>query len=420
VQVLDLAGNEYGVITALQPPVGETDLRAVDVTASVSTVDRVAGAFNIVDVIQRAALFWLTATSIEPAAAVVHWESGGFDQEGTFYDPSSGLIFVIGGSGDLQDRTDTDEFDDVIVAHEYMHFLSANHSHSSSPGGAHGGEDLVPNLAFDEALADWFGASANGTSLYEDTIGTADGLPSCGYRDDLESSVRRVVVGIGSEQSGYEILWDLTDGGGGLADRDGDGVAVSGDELLQVVADFDEASDYPYIITLLDRLVARGALSTVAVQGLLQAPVDHDITYPPQDRDDPSSGRDVFPVPIAVGQALFGSVDSVSRPPVGDLNKERGFDAIRYYRLDLAAKTEVRITLDMLEGDGTAPHDLDLYLLDLSNRQIAVSNSQTTREAISKQLAVGSYIIAVYSFYYLTAGGEPETNAARYKLEVSG
>lgn len=429
VRVLDHDSLAFAVASSAMPAVAEGDLVTVDVLASAGGLERLAGAFNIVDVVQRAGDLWQQASGIPPDPVTVHWESGGWNQPSTsYFDPATGRISVLGGQGRGQDFTDTDEFDDSVVAHEFMHFLMWAHSQSSSPGGAHGGEDLVPNLAFDEGIADWFGTLTTGASLYQDTIGTADGLPVCGYCDDLERSTQRVVEGVGSEQSIYELLWDLTDGSADAPDdQDGDGVAVAAADVIRIVSEFDPAADYPYVMTVLERVVGRGLATEETVDALLRSPVDHDLEFPVVDREVPSSGRDVFPIPIAVGQSIEGFVDSITVPATG-LNVERGFDSIRYYRLDLSGPRRVTITLRMLDGTGVAPNDLDLHLLSLTNTLLRVAESENPEEAITVDLGAGSYILAVYSFYERDrliqgvsgAQGSTARNRARYTLEVSG
>ena len=244
------------------PALDEGSREVVDLVATVDSSLRVAGAFNIVDAIQVAADSWVNATGVVPAPVVVRWESGGGEQEGTFFTPSTNEITLLGGTGNLQDTTDTDEFDDVIIGHEYAHFLVFNHSHSSSPGGSHGGEDLVPQLAFEEGFADWFGAHVTGRSLYLDTRGNEDGRASCALCDDLESSSLRRVEGIGSEQSIYEILWDLSDGAADQpADRDGDTIAISTAQLLGTLVAADPERDVHYIGAFLEDLVDAGVVA---------------------------------------------------------------------------------------------------------------------------------------------------------------
>ena len=413
VRVQDLSANRLAVVSSPQTAVRPGDRVVVDVRASVTTTGRLAGAFNIVDAIQRGALIWTAATGIEPSPAVVNWESGGL-QEDSCFNSATNEITLVGGNRANLDGSDTDEFDDTVIVHEYMHFLVHNHAHSSTPGGRHSGEDLLPTLAFDEGLADWFGALVSGRSLYQDTIGNLDQplLADCRVCDDLESSSLRAmsgIAGIGSEQSIYEILWDLVDGfPGEPADADGDSVAISSAELLLAVTRLDPRTDYVYVLDLISRLLGAGAVSSPAVQSLLTFPVDQNISFPPVDRDVPSSGRDVFPIPLRVGQIVQGAVDATSAP-----NPESGFDSVRYYELVLAAGRSVTITLTVDPLSGTLPDRLVLELLTPTNAVIARSETVSTTKSISMGLGAGTFVIGVF------ANEEPGSpSSASYTLEV--
>ena len=54
----------------------------------------------------------------------------------------------------------------------------------------------------------------------------------------------------------------------------------------------------------MEQLVSRGAISSAQAASILQSPVNHQMPFPLQDRDNPSTGRDLFPIPIAVDTPL--------------------------------------------------------------------------------------------------------------------
>ena len=400
----------YGVLSAPQPAVSNADLLAVDVIASVDTPDRVAGAFNILDVFQRGAELWRDSTGIVPALAIANWEHGQQPRT-SFYDPSTNQMTILGGVSGLEDQTDTDEFDDSILGHEFMHFLTRNHADSSSPGGQHGGEDLVPTLAYDEALANWFSGLLMDSPVYIDTLGNADGQTRCAFCDNLEDSTIQRVDGIGSEQSINEILWDLTDGAVfGPADSDGDAVALEPAEVLAAMVSYSNVDDLIHVTTLFDELVARGFLSSPDIDQLLVDPVNQNITFPPVERDNPPTGRDLFPIPIDRGEVLSGRVDAFGNNPT------RGFDSSRYYAVNLPTGGTLRVTLD-IQSNGTAPGDLELFLIGTRNQLFGSSETQNSREQITASLAPGRYIVVVQG-YFDGQGGTPVRNAADYTLRI--
>ncbi|HLU46949.1 MAG TPA: hypothetical protein VK116_02655 [Planctomycetota bacterium] len=417
VRVLDRSGSDYAVSSQPQSRVREGDKSVVDLVASVDSSNRVAGAFNIVDAMQTSAKIWVAKTGIRPAPAIVRWQSGGTEQPGTFFQRGTNEISITGGLGSVQDSTDTDEFDDAVISHEYWHFLQSNHAFSSSPGGPHSTEPIVPLLAFEEAFGDWFGVFSHGSSLYEDSIGNEDGKPMCGFCDDLERSMWRTSKGIASEQSIYEILWDLADGHEGQPDStDPEFVTVDAGALLEAILAFHPQKDVFELGTFLEKLLDTGAVTEAEVRSILTAPIDHDVTFPPLDRDVPSTGRDLFPIPLVPGSVVQGEVDATQRLSGAHANVERGFHSIRYYALRLDAPRRVTITL-RIEGTGQTPEDLDLRLLTPDQRVLAVSDSSTPVETITRDLASGTYLVAVFGFF-LDNRGNAIANRGRFTLEV--
>ncbi len=116
----------------------------------------------------------------------VFWETGftpaaysGSSIGSSFYIPSSGRLFILGGiNGDIN-STDTDHFDNSIILHEYAHFLEDKFSISNSPGGKHSGNAVIdPRLAWSEGFANFFQAAVSGSPFYTDTFGNIDGVTS--------------------------------------------------------------------------------------------------------------------------------------------------------------------------------------------------------------------------------------------------
>jgi hypothetical protein len=124
------------------------------------------------------------------------------------YYTSIDSLFILG-----DDSSDTDEFDDHIVAHEWGHYFEDNLSRSDSPGGSHFlGESLEATLAFSEGWGYAIAAMGLNDPLYCDT-----GRPgtSGGFGVNAETSGFGV-QGWFNEVSILTFLYDLWD-----ADDDG-------------------------------------------------------------------------------------------------------------------------------------------------------------------------------------------------------
>ena len=145
--------------------------------------------------------FWsvnnTTATAEIDITAGQLWTSGYLD--------SIDSLFILG------DRSsDTDEFDDHVVSHEWSHYFEDNFSRSDSPGGSHFlGESLEPTLAFGEG---W--ASALGSMLLGSPINCDTGVPgtSGGGGFSVESNSFGV-KGWFNEVSVATLIYDLWDTG---------------------------------------------------------------------------------------------------------------------------------------------------------------------------------------------------------------
>jgi hypothetical protein len=115
----------------------------------------------------------------------------------------------------LSTAADADEWDDLVLLHQYGHFFQDVLSRADSPGGAHSVLGQVdPRLAWAEGSASFFGNTAKGSSLFLDS--NASGV-SC--RVDLDVLDPAIPLGTSdgtetgnlSEAVPSAILWDLAD-----------------------------------------------------------------------------------------------------------------------------------------------------------------------------------------------------------------
>jgi len=207
------------------------------------TTDEIGGAFNIIDVMSDAsALVQATGLSCPepyptcvPPLAKVYWEPGSL--EGTFYDSGADAISVLGGGF----GGDTDEYDDVILAHEYAHFILSKFSRDDSPGGQH---DLFDNtqdirLSWSEGWASFFAFAVLKSPLYIDTVqgGTLISLNNEDYSGAFKSGppLSALAIYTTSEVAVSGVLWDVIDGiNGGEAEE----LDLSFKEVFQTILDF--------------------------------------------------------------------------------------------------------------------------------------------------------------------------------------
>jgi len=175
-------------------------------------VDSGAPAFNIFDIGVDASMLVRSVVGATPPQLNWLWTKG---KKGTCtgnvscYQHSTSRISVLSIPGD------PDEYDDLVLLHEYGHFFQKNYSRSDSPGGNHSlDQQNDPRLAWGEGSATFFGNVAKGASLYLDTNPTGVGVLF-----DLETLDASVPLGTSdgtqngnlSEAIVASVLWDLAD-----------------------------------------------------------------------------------------------------------------------------------------------------------------------------------------------------------------
>ena len=139
----------------------------------------------------------------------------------TTYDSVAGVLKIAGNLA-----VDSDEYDRVIVLHEWMHYFFSAFMRRDSVGGDHGASDhLDPTVAFGEGFASAFAHIISGTAWYVDTgtYGYHGGVAGCSadgtgnVATNSCSNVERDQApradsGLFCETCVIELVWDLYDG----------------------------------------------------------------------------------------------------------------------------------------------------------------------------------------------------------------
>ena len=336
--------------------------------------------FGTLDVLVTCSEAIRTSTGVTPPQCHAYTRLGNNGATGTsFYTHGARALTLLGGASGNLDGSDTDYFDDGVIAHEYGHFVEFNMGHTLTRGGAHGGERLEPGFAWSEGHCTGFGCLCRKTDKYIDTTGTSGGILISQSTENWAQSVR----GIGSEETCAEMVWDLGDGTGGIPDGDGDGVSVSLGTLYGTILGFSPQSDAPYLGLLLQRLVDQGAVSSAQVGSLTLNPENQMITWP-------LAGDDVWPEALPIPGSDSGTCNATTG------NRCRGYDASRWYSFTLAS--QATLTFDLtISPINPSNNDLNLYLLRASGEELGRStNGTATPESIGPvTLDPGTYLIRV-------------------------
>jgi len=175
------------------------------------TSTRVAAPFAMLDTVYSAMKKVLGAdASIVFTPLVVNWSilnkatwgDKTLGQIGTSH-YTNGNLYILG-----DDDSDTDEYDDHVIAHEWGHYYEDKFSRSDSIGGSHGGGDILDiRVAFGEGWGNAFSGMALDNPIYFDTYGSQQ---SNGWHFNVESGISSH-PGWYSEASVQHILYDLYD-----------------------------------------------------------------------------------------------------------------------------------------------------------------------------------------------------------------
>lgn len=358
--------------------------------------------FNILDVMLTC---WdrVQAASAQPMVGVdAYCRLGNNATIGSsFFTTAGNLIAILGGAAGNLDGSDTDYFDDAVIAHEFHHYVELNLSHSWTRGGPHSGELLEPGFSWSEGLATGLGNLCIGTPFYVDSIGTGGG--GGGFTWNVEA-VGAHVLGIGSEEVCLEVVYDLGDGSAGApADSDLDGIAVPLADIYGALFTFNPAFDGPYIGLFLDRLVGlSGSLTAGQVTTLMGGtpgdPGAQGITYP-------LAGADIWPPVLAI-PSTTNSPNPIDSLPGANKSQQTGLTSSDWYQFTLAAPATVRIDLSIAPLAGSSD-DIDLFLCrnnDILNAIASSTQVGAAPESIGPiNLAAGTYVVRVEGFTKLTA-----------------
>jgi hypothetical protein len=340
--------------------------------------------FGVLDVLATVSEAIRTSTGVVPPLCHAYTMLGNNGLVGTsFFDLGSRSLTILGGAAGNLDGSDTDYFDDGVLAHEYHHFVEFVMSNSLNRGGSHGGEDLEPGFAWSEGQATGFGCLARGTPQYIDSFGTSGSILIFLNVENTTNAVR----GIGSEETVEEVVWDLGDGGAGPTSTDGDTVDVPLGGLYDALLSFDPATDAPYLGLFLQRLVAAGQATDLELDLLSTLPEDQQFSHPP-------TGTDVFPEPLGVPGTDSGRVDSRPGPNV---NPCRGRASSAWYVIDLATAQTIDVALDVQPIAGVPHANLDLSVLNLAGDVLfRDGRGGNADEALPNlALAAGRYLVLV-------------------------
>ncbi len=368
---------------------------------------RVAGPFSLLDVVWQATQLVVDA---EPAVAFpelqLFWSpsnipcsagANGFcdgssaaltrGQIGTsFYQniPGQGPSIYVLGAID----SDSDEFDQHVIAHEWGHYYQDSFSRDDSLGGQHTlSERLDLRVAFSEGWGNAFAAMVKGDPVYRDSFG-ANG--ASGFSINVESNAANP-SGWFNEASVQSIVWDAFDS---AADGQ-DSVSLGfGPIHAAMRGPLRASSAFTSAFSLLNALRAANpsqatGLNTLATAQLIAAGSD-DFGSGETNNGGDARNLPVFALMTAgltrqVCSSLPGNSNTATYNKLGNR---------RFLRFTIALSG----TVSLVARNGPIGSDPDMVVYAAGVERGRAEGTASGTETLTLSLAAGSYVAEIYEF----------------------
>jgi hypothetical protein len=390
------------------------------------TGTRAAAPFAIADSIYEAIQFLLENgdAELELSPLDVYWSTGNRPVSGDS-DYSDGEIgstaYHIGGASPTgiyvlgDDGLDTDEYDQHVLIHEFMHYLEQTISRTDNVGGVHFlGDQLDMRVAFSEGFGDAFAAMVLGDPVYRDSMGAAQGDE---FTVDMDDNTR-TNAGWFNEFSVASIAWDLFDTDDDGADRTSTGFAPMYDVITHELRDGPALTSlFVFISALKQRTgVDAGAVNAIVAEQSIVA-----VTIDPYGSTETNDGGVDEALPLYTDVALNGATERVCT----SATEAASYNTIgnrRFLTFNVPSDRPIDIRVvglgTALPGQYPGPDpDLIVYqsgFIDFSDCAGPDGGSCTepqNTERLELDATAGDYVLEVYDYSHIdpSAGLRPPT-----------
>jgi hypothetical protein len=410
--------TEAGAASVADKP--RRDLHAASGWANGDYVNpRVAAPFAILDTACKALN---AALSFQPNAQVgalpFYWSVNNTEddhltlQQGnigsTHFDPQQVAIYLRGDAD-----VNADEFDEMVIAHEFGHFVTKKFSRSDSIGGAHSLMDIEdPRLSFDEGWATAFAGLVLNTSIYRDSLG-----PGFEYDFDLQNPNPAYPRGWYTETSVQKVLFNAGAGGqfGGL------GIGVDG--LLRTFAGAYQnteslASIFSYAYQL---KIDQSGLANAIASLFVNESIDGNNISPFAENETNSLTHSDLPIYKNIGVIGQGGseiqVCSTNDYDYREAHKN-ALSIRRYLKLSILNNGSYNLTVTPVNSGGIA----GLELLQRGKSRVSVaSKNANTPLTLAQTLTAGIYVMGVYHAGFLNVADNSQATPQSqcFKVKVT-
>ena len=293
----------------------------------------------------------------------------------TFYGDNN--IYVLGDKA-----TDTDEFDNHIIIHEWGHYFEDVFSRSDSIGYSHGpGQKLDIRVAFGEGFGNAFSAIATDDPIYYDTFKNG----TQGNNMNIESGTQNT-PGYYSEASIQRILYDFYDNHNDGADN----LSMGFKPLYNTLIGSEKTTPaFTSIFTFITALKNENSAESAKIDAITSAENISDIS------DIYGTSNDVtLYQTLLIGSSINISTNTNNGAP-NKLNNHR------YIRFTVNSAKSYRIRVDTTSSNSPDP-DFALYTTSPFNKLSQGLNTGTS-EIKDIYLKTGDYLIDIYDANFLSS-----------------
>jgi len=396
-----------------------------DLSSPAYTTERVAAPFAILDSVFLAKQKILTADPLAQFPALkLNWSVNNNLSDGaitagnissSFFGSTTEFpapqIYILG-----DDDSDTDEYDEHVIIHEWGHYFEHFFSRSDSIGGPHsGGDKLDMRVAFGEGFGNAFSGMVTDDPIYRDSSGSSQ---AAGFSIDVDDNDCREGAfinspenkGFYSECSVQAILYDLYD----VGSETGDTADMGLTPLYNVLTNEQKSTDaLTSIFSFITPLKLNNAADSASIDSLVAAQSIQTVTDIYGDSELGSSNNpgltSVLPVfeQISVGGASKNVCSTAEHRAFGQSSNGNKLAVNRYLRFSINSSQSITVTATRTSGITNADPDIEVLRLGViqGRGESIFANSETVSMS---NLSAGEYIVVVYEFSYYTGTTSPE------------
>ena len=298
---------------------------------------------------------------------------------GTSSYKGNGNVYILG-----DEDSDTDEYDDHVVVHEWGHYFEDQMSRSDSIGGPHsGGQKLDMRVAMGEGFGNALSGMVTDDPFYRDSSGSGQ---SQGFSINVDSNDN---TGWYDERTTAGVLYDLYDRG----TNDDDGMRFG---MGPIYAAFTATSysDHPAFSSIFSYLAElksqqqddAAAIETFAAERGINSTENYGA-------GETNNGGLASNLPIHKSVDVNGAaVEICSVDDNGDYNKLGNRAFLKF------TATAASHTLTMTKTSGPAGRDPDFVVYKNGDRVQVSQGAGDTSETLTATLSAGDHVIDAYDY----------------------